>query len=136
MPSDKKTEAVTAAEVVFRKSVEDQYELTKEFVDDVCVKFCAAVQSLAESATSAAPKRRSTSKPKKQRKKSAYNVYVREMMKTEKIQELNHKQKMGAIADEWKLLEDADKVPYNEMAAVENAVTATVPAVVAEETTE
>lgn len=120
MPSDKKSDAVATAVESFRKSVVEQYELDESFVDDICAKFEAAVQPLAEAA--AAPKRRGggANKPKKARKKSAYNVFVREMMKTDEIQNLNHKEKMGAIAEKWKTLKDDDKTPYVEMASAEN----------------
>lgn len=124
MPSDKKSDAVAAAVETFRKSVVEQYELDDSFVTDLCAKLEAAVQPLAEAA--AAPKRRggASGKPKKARKKSAYNVFVREMMKTEKIRDLNHKAKMGAIAEEWKALKDEDKTPYIDMAATENEAAA------------
>jgi hypothetical protein len=125
MTHDKKPESVAAAEEVFRKSVEAQYELDVSFVSDICEKFVAAVLPLAEVAASTTPKRRVAGgsvavKEKKQRKKSSYNVYVREMMKTPKIQDLNHKEKMGAIAECWKALNDDDKIPYNLMAKEEN----------------
>lgn len=120
MPADKNTERLTAAEETFRKLVLDQYELEEDFVSTVCGFFRKAAEPLAESAAAPKRTRAASSKPKKQRKKSAYNVYVREMMKTEDIQKLNHKEKMGAIATLWKSLSLDDRTPYTDMAKVEN----------------
>lgn len=123
MPADKKTELVDQVEETFRKRMLETYDLEDAFVNDICSMVRDAVESLATTA-SAAPKsraRNTQSKAKKQRKKSAYNVYVREMMKTEDIQKLNHKEKMGAIAALWKQLDGEAKSPYTDMANVENA---------------
>lgn len=123
MPADKSTERLSTAEETFRKLVLDQYELEEDFVSTICGFFRKAAEPLAEA--SAAPKRSrvASNKPKKQRKKSAYNVYVREMMKDEDIQKLDHREKMGAIAVLWKGLDDEAKTPYADMAKVENDAT-------------
>ena len=41
-------------------------------------------------------------------------------MKTDDIQKLNHKEKMGAIAALWKGLSESDRTPYADMAESEN----------------
>jgi hypothetical protein len=120
MPADKSTDRLTAAEESFKTLLLEQYDLESDFVAAICVIFHKAAEPLAES--SGAPKRaRSASnKPKKTRKKSAYNVFVREMMKTDEIKDLDHKQKMGAIAKLWKGLGDDDRTQYADMATEEN----------------
>ena len=98
MPSDKSTERVAAAEESFRTLILNQYDLEDDFVSAICGFFRTAAETLSEGTTAPKRSRLISSKTKKLRKKSAYNVYVREMMKTEDIQKLNHKDKMGAIA--------------------------------------
>jgi hypothetical protein len=56
---------------------------------------------------------------KQKRKKSAYNVYVREMMQHPDISSLNHKEKMVAIAARWKGMSDEDRALYATKAASE-----------------
>lgn len=126
MPADKSTDRLTTAEESFKTLLLEQYDLESDFVASICGIFRKAAEQLAE--TSAAPKRaRSASnKPKKTRKKSAYNVYVREMMKTDDIKDLDHKQKMGAIAKLWKELGDDDRTPFADMANDENNAAAPV----------
>jgi len=124
MPTDHAPVAtVAAAEETFRKLVLEQYDLENDFVDAICGFFRTAAAPLAES-SAAAPKRArnstAASKPRKSRRKSAYNVFVREMMKTDDIKQLDHKAKMGAIAERWKQLTDDDKQPYTTMANAEN----------------
>lgn len=122
MPADKNTDRLDAAEASFKSSLLEQYDLESDFVTAICATFRAAAEPLAEA--SAAPKRSraASNKPKKTRKKSAYNVFVREMMKTDDIKDLDHKQKMGAIAELWKKLDAEGRTPYTEMADEENAV--------------
>lgn len=138
--SDKR---VTAARDAFRSLIVDNYEMDGEFVDKVCEFWTQTVTSLLETvpvaattvSVAATPKKRTTKtnsaattdstlvesdKPKQRRKKSAYNVYVREMMKTDDIQQLDHRQKMRAIADQWRTLDDVGKATYVSIAAVEN----------------
>lgn len=125
MPADKSTDRLTAAEETFKLLLEEQYELETDFVATVCGLFRKAAEPLAEA--SAAPKRTraASNKPKKTRKKSAYNVFVREMMKSDEIKDRDHREKMGAIAKLWKDLGDEARAPYTEMANDENAVDAT-----------
>lgn len=121
MPADKSTDRLTAAEESFKTSLLEQYDLESDFVAAICAIFRKAAEPLAETSTTAPKRARSASKPKKSRKKSAYNVFVREMMKTDEIKDLDHKQKMGAIAKLWKDLSDNDRTPYTDMANEENA---------------
>jgi hypothetical protein len=120
----------------FRANVQEEYELDTEVVDRLCVFFRNNVSGLtvADKAektdkvekTDKAPKKGAVKKtaekvavpetPKTVRKKSAYNVYVREMMKTPAVSALNHRDKMCAIATLWKAMTDADKVKYTQMA--------------------
>ena len=122
MPTDKSTERLTAAEESFRSLILEQYDLEPEFVSAICGIFSKAAGPLAEASALTKRARASSSKPKKSRKKSAYNVFVREMMKTGDIKELDHKQKMGAIAKLWKELDLTDRSPYADMATEENTV--------------
>lgn len=124
MTNEKTNERVAAAETVFRTQLLEQYDLESDFVDSICGFFRSAVAPLAEAAPAPKRARGGSSKPRRQRKKSAYNVYVREMMKTEDIQKLSHKEKMGAIAALWKDLDDEGKVPYTDMANAENTAAA------------
>jgi hypothetical protein len=115
---------LSEAQQYFRKQVLESYDLEEEFIkklcdifSDACDKHLSCSTTTAKGATAA----KSSAKPKTKRKKSAYNLYVREMMKTEEIQTLDHKEKMSAIAKQWKALDDAAKVEYTEMASNENA---------------
>ena len=122
MTTDKTTDRLGTSEEVFRKLVLEQYDLEDDFVNTICGYFRTAAEPLLEGAPVSKRGARAggASRPKKQRKKSAYNVYVREMMKTDDIQKLNHKEKMGAIAALWKGLSDTDRSPYADMAETEN----------------
>jgi hypothetical protein len=125
--------SVTKASVVFRESVAAQFELETDFLDNITDLFVKAAQPLVEAgavsqkkgggraaapAAEAAPAAAKAARAP--RKKSAYNVYVREMMKTESIQALDHKQKMGAIAGSWNALTEEQKKVYADMASNEN----------------
>lgn len=122
-----KNDRLTAAETSFKTMLLDQFDLEADFVATLCGMFCKAAEPLVEA--SAAPKRRTAAatsgsdatKPKKTRKKSAYNVFVREMMKTDSIKDLDHKQKMGAIAQLWKGLPSDERVQYSDLATEENS---------------
>ena len=126
MPSDKSnhSEKVAEAEKKFRKLVLDSYDLDTEFVDKLGEFYTSTVTELVDGLSVPKAKRNTTGKPKTKRKKSAYNVFVREMMKTEDIQELDHKEKMSAIAKLWKAIEADEKEKYTQMAADENAAAA------------
>lgn len=52
---------------------------------------------------------------------SAYNVFVREMMKTNDIKNLHSKLRMGAINKLWKKLDEGGRTTYTKMANKENA---------------
>jgi hypothetical protein len=101
---------------VFRKSVAESYELE----DEVVISLALLVRKALEKVTPPTA-RRTRSKQKQRRKKSAYNMFVREMMKDEVIRALGHKNKMAAIGSRWTTLEDDDKEPYKSMANDENA---------------
>jgi hypothetical protein len=126
MPADKNTDRLTTAEESFKSLLLEQYDLEGDFVAAICGIFRKAAEPLAEATASPKRARSASNKPKKTRKKSAYNVFVREMMKTDEIKDLDHKQKMGAIAKLWKELGVDDRTPYADMASEENA--AAVPA--------
>jgi len=59
--------------------------------------------------------------PKKPRKTSAYNVYVKEKMQEEEIKSTPPREKMGKIGKMWKMLDDAGKAPYASQAEALNA---------------
>jgi hypothetical protein len=124
---------VTKASLVFRAAVADQFELEPEFLDTVCELFVKAALPLTESTTVASKKaaapRDEVVKVRQPRKKSAYNVYVREQMKTDDIKSIDHKSKMAAIAKSWKELSEEDKARYTSLANDENVpVAAPAPA--------
>lgn len=131
------TENVENATASFRKLVLASYELDDAFVDSICGFYQQTVKDLLASLPAPKARGRAAAKettvaveqaeaaPKKERakgsrKKSPYNIFVREMMKTAEIQSLDHKQKMSAIANKWKSLDDAGKAPYTQMANEEN----------------
>ena len=101
---------------VFRKSVAENYELD----DDTIISLSEFVRKALEKVQPPAA-RRTRSKQKQRRKKSSYNMFVREMMKDEQIKQLGHKNKMSAIGSRWTALSDEDKEPYQSMANDENA---------------
>lgn len=118
---DKTSDRLTTAEQSFKTLLLERYELESDFVDSICDIFSKVVEPLLETGTTSKRTRTASSKAKKPRKKSAYNVFVREMMKTDDIKELDHKQKMGAIAKLWKDLDASSRSPYTDMANDENA---------------
>ena len=120
MSSDKNTEKLAEAEQLFRKLVLESYDLEEDFVNVLCEYWRKSVESVVETLTVPKRSRAASGKPKQRRKKSAYNVYVREMMKTPEIQELDHRMKMSAIAAEWKKLTVDAKTQYTDMANEEN----------------
>ena len=129
MPGDKTTERLSAAEDAFRALVLAQYDLEADFVNVVCGFFRTAAEPLCESAPvqkrGRAAGGSAPTKAKKTRNMSAYNVFVREMMKTTDVQKLDHKEKMGAIAAMWKGIGEDSKVQYVDMAKSVNDATAT-----------
>jgi hypothetical protein len=128
MPEDKSSDRLSAAEEQFRDKIQNSYELEPEFVSALCAMYRETVEPLLADAGAATKRTRaasSKSATKKPRKKSAYNVFVREMMKTTGIKDLDHKQKMGAIAKMWKDLDAGARDQYTDMAKEENDVTPT-----------
>ena len=134
------TENVEKATESFRKLVLASYELDDAFVDAICGFYTKTVTELlaglpapkptkarGASAAQAAPSSVEVAEPAKKekavkgsRKKSPYNIFVREMMKTAEVQSLDHKQKMGAIAGKWKSLDEGAKAEYTRLANEEN----------------
>jgi hypothetical protein len=120
----------------FRASVVGDYELDAEIVDQLCNLFQKnAALLLSEKAVKvkkaadekpvkpvkpvkpASEKAEKSEKPateKAPRKKSAYNLFVKEKMQDETIKSLNHKDKMKRIAEMW---QTCDKETYTKMAA-------------------
>ena len=117
--------SVTKASLAFREAVANQFELETDFLDTLCELYVNTTLPLvaeAKTATKKAAKEDAPAKVRQPRKKSAYNVYVREQMKTDEIKSIDHKSKMGAIAKSWMELNDEDKKVYTDMAASENTV--------------
>jgi hypothetical protein len=117
--------SVTKASEVFRDSVASNFELEADFLNTITELFVKAATPLAEATKKAArasaePATVAEPKVRARRKTSAYNVYVREQMKTADIQGVDHKQKMGAIATRWNALTEEEKKVYTDMANSEN----------------
>jgi len=119
----------------FRSSVVGDYELDTEIVDQLCNLFRQNASTLVSapvktskksekaekaSVTTAKPAAEKAEKPvkvvveKAPRKKSAYNLFVKEKMQDVDIKSLSHKDKMSKIAEKWKT---CDKETYAKMAA-------------------
>lgn len=125
MPGSKSNVTLEEATQQFRKQVLDSYDLEEDFIKKLCDYFTASASPLVGSATkSTASASKAANKERPKRRKSAYNLYVREMMKTAEIQELDHKEKMSAIAKQWKTLSADERVEYSDMATNENAAAA------------
>jgi hypothetical protein len=120
---------VTKAAQAFRASIAEEYELESDFLDTMerlFVKAASPLASVAEAAGKKAARAAKDAAPAKvraPRKKSAYNVYVREQMKTAEIQAISHKEKMSAIASGWNGLNDEQKKVYADLATGENLET-------------
>lgn len=120
--------AVTKASEDFRQEVTNSYEMDDIFIDAVVAMFvkhasglCAPVEAPAAKAPRKAAKAAAApGEPKTSRKKSAYNVYVRQQMSTAEIKGVPHKEKMGKIAQSWAALSEEEKAEYKEMARQEN----------------
>jgi len=125
---------VTKAAQDFRASIAEEYELESDFLDTMerlFVKAATPLASVAEAAgkkaAARAAKDAAPAKVRAPRKKSAYNVYVREQMKTAEIQAISHKEKMSAIASGWNGLNDEQKKVYADLATGENLETDETP---------
>jgi hypothetical protein len=123
--SNVSTSLQTASET-FRASIAEEYDLESDFLDAMTRLFVKAATPLVSEATTQKAGKgskaavREPTKPRAPRKKSAYNVYVREQMKTAEIQAIDHKEKMSAIAAGWNALTDEQKKVYADMATGEN----------------
>ena len=100
----------------FRKCMTSEYDLDKEVV----VSLCEMLRTSLKKVSPPTSRRARGGKTRQRRRKSAYNVYVREMMKDADIKALGHKDKMAAIGSRWKDLNDGDKEPYKTIASDEN----------------
>jgi len=69
----------------------------------------------------------------KKRKKSAYNVFVKEMFRKEEIQELPNRERFGALGKIWKSYGEEEKAEWQEKANKINEEEAEEPIVVEEE---
>ena len=124
--------SVTKASEVFRDSVASNFELEADFLNTITELFVKAATPLAEATKKAArasaePATVAEPKVRARRKTSAYNVYVREQMKTAEIQAISHKEKMSAIASGWNALNDEQKKVYADLATGENLETDETP---------
>jgi len=59
--------------------------------------------------------------PKKPRKTSAYNVYVKKMMQEPDIKTIPQKEKMAKIGERWATVPQAEKDSYQAQADAENS---------------
>lgn len=125
MSSDKSQASLKKAAENFRETMVSEFELEADFVDTVVGMFTTCASPLCEAAPAAA---KTTRKPKAasdeakpKRKKSAYNVFVREQMSSEEIKAVPHKEKMGRIAGMWAGLSPEDKEAFKAKADSENA---------------
>lgn len=123
--------AVTKAADEFRTEVTNSYEMDSDFIDAVVAMFVKHASTLysapAEAPAPAKAPRKTAAKaatapgePKPTRKKSAYNVFVRQQMATEAIKLVPHKEKMGQIAACWGALTPEEKAEFTELARQEN----------------
>lgn len=120
MPADKVAEAVQKAQEAFRSELTENYELDDEFVQSLADLFTKYATPLAN----VAPKRSRVAKTgaeKPRRKKSAYNLYVREQMASEAVKHIAHRDKMGFIANLWANASDEEKAAYKSKAEDENS---------------
>jgi hypothetical protein len=116
--------SVTNASKTFRASIAEEYDLEEDFLDAMTRLFVKAASAIVTEAVQAGGKATKAAaepaKPRVPRKKSAYNVYVREQMKSADIQAISHKEKMSAIAAGWNALTAEQKKVYADMANGEN----------------
>lgn len=117
----------------FRKELLDSFELDSELVEQFTDIFSRHAESLtsigvAHSGSSDEPSESEqvtehVHEPvqKRVRKRSAYNVYVREQMQTEEIKAVPHKERMRHIAGLWKNVSEEDRSGYKSKADEENS---------------
>jgi len=125
----KATEAVSSAMQGFRDEVTSEYQIEEDFADKICELFELHATPLTEFSQKRKNTGAKNGSNKPRRKKSAYNIFVRDQMATDVIKVTKHKEKMAKIAELWKSITDEEKVTYQESADVENAATVAVPKV-------
>ena len=92
----------------------------------------AQQETAADPPVAAEPKKKKAKGPKKPRKTSAYNVYVKEKMQDATVKAAPQKEKMSLIGTMWKQLDDAGKAPYGAQADALNAANPALQALEAE----
>lgn len=101
----------------FRRCVTETYELDDEVVGSLCNFVGAAIKTVGVPTGRGRTRRATTTK----RKKSGYNVFVRNMMSSDAdIMKLDHRQKMAAIGARWKGLSEEERTEFNDLAKEEN----------------
>ena len=98
----------------FRNMVAKEYDLDEDTVKDLGELVVKACDKTGEPTG-----KRKATKAKRPRRKSGYNVYVREMMATDEIKKIDHRSKMTEIGRLWKALNDDERQSYNAKAAAE-----------------
>ncbi len=137
----KDTGTVNVQDIVttFSGKVKAKYQLGDDFMTDVESMMSAVLakfyifgepQQLTAADESAGKKK--AKGPKKPRKTSAYNVYVKEKMQEDTVKAAPQKQKMGLIGAMWKQLDDAGKAPFKVKADALNAANPALQALEAE----
>jgi len=102
----------------FIDSVTKAYDLDEDFITSLREKLNEAIQQVGVPSGRGRGGAKTT---RRRKKKSGYNVFVREMMADEEIKALDHRKKMSAIGARWKSLDKEQKDEYNDMATQENA---------------
>jgi hypothetical protein len=138
MSNTENPSSLTAAAASFRAALSNDYELENDFLDAMENLFMVSARPLLTESSAIqtggtpAPKRRtkkvqttasgaSDDSVKDPRRKSAYNMYVKEQMNTDDVKGIDHKKKMAHIATTWRALDEAGKKVYIDMAAAVNA---------------
>lgn len=97
----------------FRGSVTTTYELE----DDVVNMLCTFVRKAIDEVGLPTKAGRARATPTTRRKKSGYNLFVKEQMTNDAdIKQLSHREKMSAVGQKWKLLDADAKNKYNDLA--------------------
>jgi hypothetical protein len=74
-----------------------------------------------DAATQTGGKSKKADGPKKPRKSSAYNLYVKDMMQDPEVKLVPQKEKMSIIGKKWQTLNEAGRAPYQARATELNA---------------
>lgn len=126
MMSYKMTGSIDQVLSAFKKQLTEEYELDEEFIGSLTEMLKTHITPVIEAleaevkAASADGKKKRNRRTGVKRKKSAYNVFVREQMKSKALADVHHKEKMGKIAALWKGLTDKQKQKYTKLADKEN----------------